>query len=144
MAHITVTEAQAWLEGTKLTIGALDTSLETQVASVVLAQLSNAYTVTAWTDNTSTPSLVRTIIAMKYAAWFYRRQYSENADDLDYADKLDAWADSLIAGIVSGAIALAEVPVGSTVELPSYYPTDTSVDANGNIETARFTMGQLL
>jgi len=62
---------------------------------------------------------------MKYAAWFYRRQYSEEGGTNEYADMLDKAAEALIQNIIDGTIIVVEIP-NSTAGLAVFYPTDAS------------------
>jgi hypothetical protein len=128
MAHVTLLEVQAWLEGTKLTLSSLDASLEEEISNQVLARLAMAYPndYVTWTNETTTPKLVRSIIAMMYAGWFYDRQYSENPEDNSYADRLRAAAQSLLDGILAGTIDIIEVAGLPLIGQPLFYPTDAS------------------
>jgi hypothetical protein len=145
VAHITVAEAQAWAEGTKLTIPSLDTALEGHLAGEVLARLSSAFDTTTWTDAVLTPSLVRTIISKLYVAWLYDRQYSEDIEQgNNYADRLKINAEMLMTGLLDGTIELPGLPdiAGS----PIYYPTDASsalepTEDDPSLGPAAFSMG---
>jgi hypothetical protein len=111
MTNIVVAEAQAWLETTKANLGAtLDVELEASIATQVLARVGSSYDTSTWTDSNTTPKLVRKIIAMKYASWYYQRQYSEDGSANDYALLLNAQAETLLAGIVEGVLELPEAP----------------------------------
>lgn len=152
MAHITVAEAQAWLETTKLTLSSIDTSREAQIASQVIARVVSAYPEAAptWTDTTTTPRLIRSIIAMMYTGWLYDTTYSENPEDNAYADRLRAAAETLIAGIVEGTIDIEEVPGLPTIGQPVFYPTDASsapdakpTEADPSAGPALFSMGKI-
>jgi hypothetical protein len=152
MAHVQIEEVQGWLEPTKLTLSSLDTQRETQIAAQVLARVVSAYPtqVAGWTDHASTPTLIRSVIAMMYAGWHYDVTYSENPEENSFADRLRAAAEDLIAGIISGAIDLIEVPGSPTIGEPVFYPTDAS-SAPGVYPTAddpsagpaRFSMGKI-
>lgn len=127
MARITLAEAQAWLEPTKLTLASLDAALLAHLEEEILSKLASTYTVSAWTTDTTTPKLVRTAISKTYAAWTINRQYSENQDELnDYAISLQANSDMIITGLVEGRIILPEVPVPATSRSVSFYPTNAS------------------
>lgn len=129
MAHILAADAQVWTEGTKLTIQSLDANLESQVTTQVFAQLSELFDPTPWADNTNTPSLVKSILAMYYVAWLYDRTYSadDNGDGNSYAARLLARADALIAGILSGALAVVgATPVSVNESSVDFFPTDDS------------------
>lgn len=136
MARITVLEAQSWVEATKFKISpnqssfsAQDAALLEQLEAEVLARIAPAYDVATqatWTNSTTTPTLVKVIIAKTFVAWAYRRQYSEDLSDGDaaYALKLEANAETLILGLIDGSI---EIPTEtSNAGYPTFYPTDAS------------------
>jgi hypothetical protein len=129
MARVTVEEVRALAERTKLTVQTLDTALLDSYEGEILARLGaqiDAATIAIWITPETTPTLIRTIIARKYFAWFYFRQYSEDVGTTEntYAEKLDASAEMLIAGILDGSIPIP----GSTVNISgaTFYPTDDS------------------
>jgi len=127
MPHITVQQAQAWAEQSKLALGSLDLELEDQVATQVLGRVAQAYDVSSWTDDTTTPDIVRSAIAMTYVSWFYSRQYSEDEPNTnEYAIRLLAMAEDLIAGIITGAIEVPEEPIQTDLGEAAFYPTDAS------------------
>lgn len=127
MAHIEEKDIQAWLEGTKLQVGNLDDELESQIASEVLGRVSTAsYDVTGWTNFSTTPKLVKKVIAMLYAGWFYDREYSETSDTNDYALRLKQAAETLILGIIAGTTDIDEEPGVSQLGDPSFFPNDAS------------------
>src|SRR5689334_17488282 len=126
MAHITVEEAQAWADGTKLPLGAIDTDLEAQLAEEIIRRLDSGFDVTGWVDNTNTPTLVRVIIAKLYVAWLYDRQYSEDIEQgNNYADRLKLNVEALMLGLLDGTIELPGVDVGIS-GTAVFYPTDAS------------------
>jgi len=148
--HITLAEAQAWLETTKLSLPKLDDELEDQIATMVFGRLVIVYpdAVVTWVDAPSTPKLVRKIIAMYYAGWYYDRQYSETADSNDYADRLRKMADDLIEGLISGAIDIIEIPGMPPTSEPEFFPTDVSSanlpsDMFPSDGPPKFTMGKV-
>lgn len=146
--HITVSEAQAWAEGTKLTIASLDTNLEQHLSTETIVRLSSVADTTTWTDSTSTPKIVRTIISKLYVAWLYDRQYSEDiADGSAYADRLKLNAEMLIAGILDGTIEIPGV-VNTGSGTPGFYPTDASSAMTPTFDDpslgpAAFSMGKV-
>lgn len=163
MARVTVTQVQQWLDGTKLVVTALDSELEDTMSTVVLSSLSEVFVATAWLDTTTTPKLVQKIIAMMYAAWYYRRQYSEQLETSTYADDLEAMATDVLGGIKSGQLLLSDLPLAQQTpssQQPSFYPNDAAgaesdflVDPNNpqnqfggssmQSDGIKFTMGQL-
>jgi len=128
MATITLAEASAWGEKTKLApaLVALDTDLLTQIEVEVFGAISTIADTSTWVDTLTTPSLVKTIVAKQYIAWVIDRQYSEDADLSAYAALLRASAMALQGAIMSSQI---DLPGAVTDEpgdgLPSVYPTDT-------------------
>jgi hypothetical protein len=155
--HITVENAQAWLETTKLPLGDIDDELEDSVATQILSRVAQAYDTSGWLDSTTTPKLVRKLIAMQYVVWVYRRQYSEDGGTNEYADMLQAAIDSLLTGITGYIVPLVDVPptTGDGTG-PVFYPTDlssaltpdspTGTEVNGNDQSlgpAAFRMGQV-
>jgi hypothetical protein len=127
MAHISLEEAQAWLDNNKLTLDEVDSELEEAAVAVAFSALSTRFDTTVWTDDTDTPSLVRKVIAMLHTAWYYNRAYSEEADETPaYGRWLESLATSLLGGLAGGSIDVdpdSEDDRGSWA-YPSFYPTD--------------------
>lgn len=148
MARVTQREVQSWLELTKLNVAALNTDLLSQLEEEVLVQLSSVYTVTGWTDEVSTPKIVRVIIAKMYASWYIDKIYSENQDEgNDYSARLLANANMLLAGLISGLFEIPGVPVPNP-GTPSFYPTDASsamepTEEDPSLGPARFSLGKI-
>ena len=150
MTNIVVGDAQAWCQPNKLNLGsALDGDLEVQVSSGILARIASTYDVSTWTTPATTPQVVKTIIAMFYAAWMYNKQYSDDNDDTNgYADKLMEMAEAMLVNILDGT---TEIPgIDPTVDsgAPSFYPTDTSSAQCPTVEDpslgpAKFSMGTI-
>lgn len=150
MGNIVVGEAQVWCERTKLDLGSqLDGELEVQIASHVVARIATVYDTSSWTTSTSTPQIVKTIIAMSYAAWMYDRLYSDDNDDTNaYADKLRATADAMLANILDGTTEIPGIDPTSDSGAPSFYPTDGSsalepTTDDPSLGPARFSMGTI-
>lgn len=149
MAHVTVKEVQSWLEKTKLRIDQDDELVEEeQVAPLVLGRLASRFTVSGWTDATSTPEAVRKVIAMLVAAARYNAAYSETAEDAGnpYALKLEQFAWDLVERMLDGSFVLTDVTLdGPGVEgILSFYPTDASTSIDDETDAGRaFTMGQV-
>lgn len=127
MALITLTEATAWAEQTKMApaLVALDDALLTHLESEVLTTLNAAVDTSSWTTTSNTPQIVKTIISKLYVSWLIDRQYSEDEDLSAYAGRLAANASNLLTGIVSGDIEIIGVPSIGTGQ-PGFYPTDVS------------------
>lgn len=147
MSRIVLVDAQAWAEGTKLTIDQFDPALLSQVEAQVLTTLDNSIDVSTWVDSTTTPDIVRSIIAMMYVSWLYDRTYSEDQDaGNDYAIMLRAQAQGLIAGINDSSVVIPGFPT-ENVGGPLFYPTDTSsallpTTLNPELGPASFQMGR--
>jgi hypothetical protein len=149
MAYIAPVDAQAWLEGTKLTITTLDAPLETQVSTQVISRLSRAFDTATWLSAATTPSLVVSIIAMTYASWLYSRTYSEDGPDTnEYALRLLAIAESNIAGLIDGSLILPGTVITNTQGTAMGYPNDASSAMEATYEDPslggpRFSMGTI-
>jgi len=146
--HITVQQAQAWSETTKLPVNNLDVPLLTQIENQVLATLSEGFDVSTWTDTTNTPPMVQQAMAMLYVSWFYNRQYSEDQEHVNvYATLLRAEAEALITGILDGSIIMPG-QIAPSSEAPTFYPTDSSsaqqpTDTDTSLGDASFSMGKV-
>lgn len=146
-ALISLEEAQAWLEITKLSLPSLDLDLLESIQEEVIIRIASTYDTSSWLTPATTPRLVRVAIAKMYCAWVYDRQYSENlsAGSSAYATRLTANAEMLITGIIDGTIELPTIP-SLTSGSPSFYPTDASSALEPTIEDpslgpAKFSMG---
>ena len=64
MARIELADAQAWAEPFKLPLTSLESGLEDSISTQVLAKLAIAFDTSPWTTFSTTPELVRKIIAM--------------------------------------------------------------------------------
>jgi hypothetical protein len=131
--HISLSDAQAWLETTKANLTSLDSSLEQQVTTEILAKLADTlsdptFGTPTWVDRNTTPEIVRQVIAMYYAGWFYDRQYSEvlASEGNSYGLLLRTQADLIIAGIISSSILITEILPNLPQTAPVFYPTDAS------------------
>lgn len=146
MARINKNQAQAWAEGTKLTIAALDLNLLAHIENEVIGRLNSAFDTSTWVDDVTTPVLVQTIISKMYVAWLYDRQYSEDIEQgSNYADRLKANAETLTMGLLDGTIEIPGIP--DVAGSPVFYPTDASSAQpptfdDPSLGPAAFSMGQ--
>lgn len=126
--RIDVSDANAWLESTKLTLSALEDVLAGQIETQILARLAPVFSTITWIDANSTPKLVKSIIAMYYAAAVYDRAYTDDNDTANnWASILRNLADTNISGLLSGSIVLAEDPsANSDTGTPIFFPNDLS------------------
>src|SRR5262245_57756893 len=126
MPRITIDDARAWAEVTKLNLQALDLDLLSQLEEEILALIGTVYDTSGWVDKSSTPRLVQVIIAKMYVGWVYNRAYSENQTEVnEYAEQVKENADMILAGIIDGTIKIPNVtPINS--QTASFYPNDAS------------------
>lgn len=150
MAYIEARDANAWADKFKLNLTALDDDLEVSVASQVLAKVSQRYDTSGWITPQTTPSLIKSIIAMMYTGWYFQRVYSEDTDISTYGALLLTRAEDLMDGIVSGTNVLVEAdPIGGeSSDTASFYPTDLSSSQSPTFNDMslggpKFTMGQI-
>lgn len=131
MPHITVDEANAWLEPTKLTLTTptfsepTSLALEESAVELIFSRLRLYTDTTIWTDEEDTPDLIRKLIAMMYVAYTYDKTYSDNADDNAYANRLRRAVDLAIEGIIEGTYQIEGVDI-PTIGPPEFFPTDAS------------------
>jgi hypothetical protein len=148
MTHIDPADANAWAEQTKLKIATFDAAFLDQIEAQVLGRIASQFDVSTWVDPTTTPKMVKSIIAMLYVAWYYDKTYSEDQESgNDYAALLRAQAESLMMGILDGSINLPEVP-NQEPGGPSFYPTDDSsamcpTPEDPSLGPAKFSMGSI-
>jgi hypothetical protein len=127
MAHITLDEANAWLEPTKLALTAIDENLEHQVVSLIYGRLAPVFNTSSWVNSAGTPEIIRTIIAMHYIAWTYDKFYSDDAEANAYAQTLRAVADANLQALLNGDVELVEQPTANDeIKKPSFFPNDIS------------------
>jgi hypothetical protein len=145
---ITLANATAWVDNTKVTLGpGLESELLDQIEADVLARIGRAYNTSAWVTPLTTPTLVRKAIAMVYVANLYQRTYSEDAGLSEYALYLLAQAQMLIEGITGLTIDLPLDPDQLlSTSSPSFYPTDlstasTATDDDRSLGAEKFSMG---
>lgn len=133
MARVLAADVQAWLELTKFTvtdpIAGTNLNQLLQIETEIISRVAGTYPTDylTWTNDTNTPALIKVAIAKMFAAWLYRKQYSEDLpeDDAVYAAKLEANAEMLVSGIIDGTIDIPGVTTPSAVG-PTFYPTDAS------------------
>lgn len=151
MPHITVEDAQAWAEKTKLPLSVLDDDLEEQVAEHVLGKLRPQFDVSGWADEDTTPLLIRSVMGMVYTSWFYSRTYSEDENrDNEYAIRLLGMAYEIITGLIEGSIELPDDEDGDLHggTTPLFYPNDASsalepTRDDPSLGPSKFTMGSI-
>jgi len=150
MAHITVAEANAWLESTKLNVSSIDTAVEGHASQNILSRLASVFDTSTWINETLTPKLVRTLISMYYVSYIYDRVYADDGENTsNYAFILRRNADFLIGGLLNGSVVLEEIPdVVTDLMDPVFFPNDQSSlnepsDDFPSDGPPAFTMGQV-
>lgn len=146
--RITTQEAQAWSGPDKLEVKHLDEPLLGQVESQIMARLGAAFDTSTWIDETSTPPVIRSVIAMQYMSFLYHRAYSEDEGTTNsWANRLQRWIDSYMEGLLNGTIDVPGVVVEGAGQ-PVFYPNDNSsaMDAtwdDSSLGDAKFSMGRV-
>jgi hypothetical protein len=131
MTRILLSDVQAWCEPTKLTVVSLDATLDTFIENYVIAKLEPGFNASGWVDSTTTPEIVKQVMAMKYASVLYDRQYSEDDGTTSpWSARLDVWADDLIDGMLVGSVTVDGYVVTQGHADPVGYPTDSSSSPN--------------
>lgn len=147
MPRITTDDVRAWVESTKLNVQALNIQHLAQIETEILSRIGTVYDTAPWTNETTTPDLIKVIIAKSYAGWLYDKFYSENQSEPNqYSQLVKANAEMLILGLIDGTIELPGVPPIS-VQGPSFYPNDQSSAMEPTFEDpslgpARFSLGR--
>jgi hypothetical protein len=146
MPLVNIQDVQNWLSDNRLLVDVTD-DLD-DIAGFeehIKAQLSTLYDTTLWTDASSTPVLVRSVLGARLAALRYRKVYADQADELPHADWLEAWATSTVEGILNGTLPLTDatdVETASAQSSISFYPDDTT-EVTYPEQARKFTMGQV-
>lgn len=118
---IDVADIKAWLDATKTEVTAIEGALAGQIASQVLGVVSSRYNTGTWLTAATTPLLIKRVISMFYAGYFYHRTFSNDSEPGAYGDRLLADAQILLDGIANGTITVvsdATVPVVVNSGLP--------------------------
>jgi hypothetical protein len=150
MTHVTSAEVNAYLEDTKLAVASISdvADLDDQVTRPIFARLERGgYSTASWINESSTPALVRTLIAMYIASRLYDRAYADDADGAPYARRLMLFADQTLDSIISGDMEIIEFPTTTgDLLIPEFFPNDDSSATPASIEFPEdgppsFTMG---
>jgi hypothetical protein len=125
--YITTSDVNAWFAPTKLTLLDADfnENREQQIADWLFSQFKDYAPIDTWTDEDDTPPLIRSILAMYYAAWTYDMTYSDDDEENRFSGRLRRAADLAVQGILSGEMDIVGVDV-PTNNGPSFFPTDLS------------------
>lgn len=149
MTHIIVQDAQVYTDNTKLAIASLDADLESSVVTEIFAVLSSAYNTSIWLDVSTTPKLVKKVLAMTYVGYYFKRTYSEEDLPSSYGNQLLDDAARIAAGIVNGSLTLIDAVAPATnTSQPSFFPNDASsilqpTPNDRSLGGARFSMNKV-
>jgi hypothetical protein len=127
MAHVTLDEIQQWLAPTKFGLNAIDVELEATAVSFIFGRLEDRFDVSGWTNETTTPDLVRKTVALYIAIMEYERAIAEDYPSGDsYSKRLWTRMETLIEGILADEIHIGQDQdeTLSALESPAFYPTD--------------------
>jgi len=148
MSRVELDDVKAWVEDSKLNPQALDNDLLNQLEEEIFGRIQAVYDVSVWTDPSTTPLLIKVIIAKTYAGWLYDKFYSENQGvPNQYSQLVKANAEMLIMGILDGTIVVPGVtPVNDPG--PAFYPNDASsaqkpTHDDPSLGPAKFSMGRM-
>ena len=97
-------EAKAWLSETKIDLNELDDVFVDQLQSEILGRLSSVYQTSSWLTPSTTPTIIRKIISMRYVGWLYLRSFSEESVENAYGMRLLIEADDLLNDATSGQL----------------------------------------
>jgi len=154
MAHVSPAEIQEWIRNTRLAVTSVDATKDESFFRIASSKLTNRYNVTVWVDASTTPSLIRTIIGMLYAANEINAGNAESTNEINaYGVHLESSAMALLGGLADGSIDLVDIAVtdlGVTYTDPVFWPTrmataiakSDGIDADGAAQQA-FSMGQI-
>jgi hypothetical protein len=154
------TDANAWLDNTKLRFTDNDQAAPwaQNADQVVIAALSQVFPdhATLWDVNPGpgqepTPSLVREIVGLLMASYYYEAKYSEITNHASsYSRHLEARANDLLDGLRTGLVVLTDVDYVSSTALAQgdFWPNDATLVTSDNPQVGldegdpdrRFTM----
>ncbi len=158
MARTTIAEVQVWISDNRVTVASGD--LLDQIEDYVLGRLESTHDTSGWADDTDTPDLVRQVIALLDAEAKFRKDYSDQEDELPYADKLGMMAEARLEQIIGGQLTLTvgtvvltstQADAVSAAAGPTIFPTegerlqDSYLDptATDGKHRAAFHMGEI-
>ena len=107
--YLTPQSVLAWSNGDKVTWATtVDASLDSQIASQVLAKAARAFDISTWYDHDTTPSLILSIIAMIYVGRKFQEQYGDDSLNSDYGTALVTDANNMLENLISGDLILID------------------------------------
>lgn len=144
MPILRINDVQQWLQRTKYGVTTVDIDLEDTARVQVFGALSARYNTSLWTDDQTTPVLVRKAIGMLVAAWTYNRAVAEDVtvgEETGYGVRLEQRANLLVKGVLADSIDIGVEP-SADLQLTnslSFFPMDSSDPDHER----KFTMGQV-
>ena len=109
MSYIDVTLANAWTDKDRLNLTAIDVNLENQIASQVIERASQAFDTSLWENTATTPTIIKSIIAMMYVGRSGQARTQDNINGVDnYWTKLVEDAMRLLDSVIRGELVLRD------------------------------------
>ena len=109
MAYIDVALANAWTDKDRFNLTAIDVNLENQIASQVIERASQAFDTSLWQNSATTPTMIKSIIAMMYVGRSGQARTQDNINGVDnYWTKLVEDAMRLLDSVIRGELALRD------------------------------------
>jgi hypothetical protein len=130
VSYLNVKSVQAWLHQSKYEVTAIDPELEKAAKEIYFGEFAQRYDTSSWTNATTTPQLVLTVMSMYVASVYLRRAVSQDDGYASYADWLEKRVETICAAIVSGSIELPS-PIDTSSSLgggPLFFPKDSSAN----------------
>ena len=109
MAYIDVQLANAWTDKDRFNLTAIDVNLENQIASQVIERASQAFDTSLWVNTGTTPTIIKSIIAMIYVGRSGQARTQDNINGVDnYWTKLVEDAMRLLDSVIRGELVLRD------------------------------------
>ena len=131
-SYLTTQMVQAWVNTGKVTWATtVDAEFANQIASQVLAKAARAFDTSTWYDESTTPSLILSIIAMIYVGRKFQETYGDDSLNSDYGTALVTDANNMLENLISGDLILTNADgdlittVTDSVGSVSFEPTES-------------------
>ena len=109
MAYINIALANAWTDKDRLNLTTIDADLENQIASQVIERASQAFDTSLWQNTATTPTIIKSIIAMMYVGRSGQARTQDNINGVDnYWTKLVEDAMRLLDSVIRGELVLRD------------------------------------
>ena len=128
--YLTTESVLAWSNGDKVTWAtSVDASLDSQIASQVLAKAARAFDIRTWIDSNTTPKLIVSIMSMIYVGRKFQEMYGEDSLNSDYGTALVIDANNMLENLISGDLLIIDedmIPIeSSAVGSVSFEPLES-------------------